>query len=193
MAGRAQMDLHDGQILNQQTDKPGTQFISFSTYSFDMGDFSAKGGKREPRLGELSISELLYPDPESDFYKKNAASFRSEIHQRFSTPFFSLVYALLAVVYLGRPRTTREGRTSLLFTCFVIGAVVFGLGIAGVNIVGKQLWALWILYGVPAGLALICLAMLRFDIPAPAFALPSLRIPLPFRFAGAKRAAGGAA
>jgi lipopolysaccharide export system permease protein len=190
-AGRAQMDLHNGQILNQQTDKSGTQFISFSTYSFDMGDFSAKGGKREARMGELSIAELLNPDLDSDFYKKNAASFRSEIHQRFSTPFFSLVYALLAVVYLGRPRTTREGRTSLLFTCFVIGAVVFGLGIAGVNIVGKQLWALWILYGVPAGLALSCLAMLWLDIPAPAFSLPSFR--LPFRLSGAKRAAAGAA
>jgi lipopolysaccharide export system permease protein len=189
--GRAQMDLQDGQILNQQADKPGSQFISFSTYSFDMGDFSAKGGKREPRMGELSIAELLNPDVNGDFYKRNAASFRSEIHQRFSTPFFSLVYALLAVVYLGRPRTTREGRTSLLFTCFVIGAVVFGLGIAGVNIVGKQLWALWILYGVPAGLALFCLAALWLDFPAPALSLPSFR--LPFRLPGAKRAAAGAA
>ena len=26
--GRAQMDLHDGQILSQQADKPGAQFIS---------------------------------------------------------------------------------------------------------------------------------------------------------------------
>ena len=81
---------------------------------------------------------------------------------------------------------------SLLFTCFLIGAVVFGLGIAGVNIVGRQaILGTWILYGVPGGLALICLAMLRFDIPAPAFSLPSFR--LPFRFSGAKGSAAGAA
>ena len=190
-AGRAQMDLFDGQILRQKDGKPNAQFIAFSTYSFDMGNFTAKAGAREPRLGELSLTELVTADPESDFYKRNAASFRSEIHQRLSTPFFSLVYALLAVVYLGRPRTTREGRTAFLFTCFLIGAVLFGLGIAGVNLVGKQLWALWIIYGVPAGLALICLLMLRFDIPAPAISLPSIR--LPFRFGRAKAAAGGAA
>ncbi len=191
--GRAQMDLHDGQILRQQDGKPGAQFIAFQTYSFDMGDFSAKGGKREPRLGELSMTELLNPDLESDFYKRNAPAFRSEIHQRLSTPLFSLVYALLAVAYLGRPRTTREGRVSLLFTAFLIGAAVFGLGITSINIVGKQLWALGMLYGVPAGLALICVLMLQLDIPAPAISLPSLKLPLPFRLGGTKRAAGGAA
>ncbi len=190
-AGRAQMDLFDGQILRQQDGKPNAQFIAFSTYSFDMGDFTARAGKREPRLGELSMTEILTMDPESDYYKKNAIHFRSEINQRLSPPLIPLVFALLAVLYLGRPRTTREGRTGFLFTCFLIGALVFGTGIAGINMVGKQLWALWIIYGVPGGLGLVCLLMLHFDIPAPAITLPSIK--LPFWSGGAKAVAGGAA
>jgi lipopolysaccharide export system permease protein len=180
--GRAQMDLHDGQILRQQADKPSAQFIAFDSYSFDMGDFSAKTGKREPRIGEIPLSELLFMSRDSDYYTKNASGIASEIHQRFSTPIYALLYAFLAVVYLGRPRTTREGRVSFLFTCFMIGAVVRGLGIGGINTLGKQFWpAISMIYGVPGGLLLLCILMLLFDIPAPAIALPSLRLPRLFR------------
>ncbi len=191
--GRAQMDLHDGQILRQEAGKPSAQFIAYDTYSFDMGDFSAKTGTREPRIGELPLSELLFMSRTGDYYMKNAPGIISEIHRRLSSPLYSLVYALLTVVYLGRPRTTREGRMSIMFTGFMIGALVFGLGIAGVTSVGKQAGALALIYGVPGGLALISMLMLHFDIPAPAISLPSLRIPLPFGLGGSKRAAGGAA
>ena len=187
------MDLHNGQILKQEAEKPSAQFIAFNTYSFDMGDFSAKTGNREPRIGELSLGELLFMKRDSDYYLRNASGIVSEIHRRLSKPLYSLAYALLAVVYLGRPKTTREGRMSILFTAFIIGAVVFGLGIVGENSVGKQPGALALIYGVPVGSALIFALMLHFDIPAPAISLPSLRIPLPFRLGGSKRAAGGAA
>ncbi len=189
--GRAQIDLHDGQILRQQADKPNVQFIHFQTYSFDMGDFTAKTGARDPRVQELSMEELLFPDRESKYYKANEAAIRSEIHQRLSTPFYSLVYALLAVLYLGRPRTTREGRASILFTAFLIGAVLRALGIAGVNIVGKKLWALSLIYGAPAGVAVICVLMLSLNIAAPSLSLPRLRLPLPIRLARARASFGG--
>ncbi|MGO9460385.1 MAG: LPS export ABC transporter permease LptF [Rhodomicrobium sp.] len=190
---RAQMDLYDGQILRQQEDKTTVQFINFKTYSFDMGDFSAKSGTRERKVQERDLSELLQPDKESAFYKANAAAIRSEIHQRLSTPVYSFVYAFLAVLYLGRPRTTREGRATILFTAFIIGAVLLALGIAGVNIVGKKLWALSLIYGAPGAVILLSILMLRFNIQAPAFAAPSLRIPLALRLARAGRPAGGAA
>ena len=176
-SGRAQMDLHEGQILRQQAEKDDVQFIVFKSYSFDMGDFSAKAGQRERRGDERDMAELLYPDKESKFYKANEAGLRSEIHQRLSTPIFSLVYAFLAVLYLGRPRTTREGRGSLLFTSFTIGALLFALGIAGVNMVGKKPWAVSLIYGAPTLMVLLFIIMLRLNIPAPAFAIPSLRLP----------------
>ncbi|MFZ0570795.1 MAG: LPS export ABC transporter permease LptF [Rhodomicrobium sp.] len=184
--GRSQMDLHDGQILRQEAGKRNVQFIHFETYSFDMGDFTAKTGKREPKVQDLSIGELLYPDRKSSYYIANATSIRSELHQRLSTPFYSLVYALLAVLYLGRPRTTREGRVNVLFSAFLIGAVLRALGIAGVNIVGKKLWAVSLIYGAPAGVAVLCLLMLIFNIDAPSFALPRLRLAFPFRLGRAK-------
>jgi len=189
--GRAQMDLYDGQILRKQEDKENVQFINFKTYSFDMGDFTAKAGRREPKVQELSTMALLDPDENSAFYQSNRAGIRSEIHQRFSTPLYSFVYAFLAVLYLGRPRTTREGRSTILFTAFAIGASLRVLGIAGVNIVGKKLWALSLIYGAPLALMLLFIAMLRYDIQAPTFAVPDLRFPLPFKLGRKKLATGG--
>ena len=180
--GRVQMDLRDGQILRQSLDKPNAQFIAFTTYSFDMGDFSAKAGARQPKIGEQTLMQLIYADKGSEFYRNNAEGIASEIHRRLSTPLYSLVYAFLAVVYLGRPRTTREGRTSLLFTSFMIGAIMLGVGIAGVNGVGKNFVAsLALIYGIPAGLTLLCAVMLQYGILAPALSLPSFRLPLLFR------------
>jgi lipopolysaccharide export system permease protein len=191
--GRAEMNLYDGQILRQQEEKPNVQFIVFKTYSFDMGDFSAKAGPREPKVQERGLEELLYPDRDSAYYKANAVGIRSEIHQRLSTPFYPFIYAVLAVLYLGRPRTTREGRASLLFTAFVIGAALRVLGIAGVNMVGKNLAGLALIYGAPAALGLLFTVMLRFNIAAPALSLPAVRLPWPRRRAPAVAPARGAA
>jgi lipopolysaccharide export system permease protein len=191
--GRAEMDLYDGQILRQQEEKSNVQFIVFKTYSFDMGDFSAKAGPREPKVQERSLEELLYPDRDSTYYKANTAGIRSEIHQRLSTPLYPFVYAFLAVLYLGRPRTTREGRASLLFTAFVLGAALRVAGIAGVNMVGKNLAGLALIYGAPAALAFLFIVMLRYNIPAPALAVPEVRLPWLRRRAPAAAAARGAA
>jgi lipopolysaccharide export system permease protein len=189
--GRAQMDLFDGQILRKAEDRENVQFIDFRTYSFDMGNFAAKNGRREPRPQELSLQELLFPDKSTQYYSANEGGMRSELHQRLSTPLFPFVYALLAVLYLGRPRTTREGRGSLLFTAFVAGALLRAAGIAGVNLVAKKTWALGILYGLPLTLLLLLALMLRFNIQAPALEIPKLS--LPRFFANGRKAAAGAA
>lgn len=189
---RAQMDLHDGQILRQTEGKPNVQFINFTTYSFDMGDFSQKTGPVDEKPQDRDLYNLIYPDTESDYYKVNRAAFRSEIHQRFSTPLYSLAFTFLALVYLGRPRTTREGRASILFTAFTIGAAMRVVGIAGVNIVGKQLWALSLIYGLPLIFVLIGLVMLGFNIEAPALAIPRLRLPWASRARGGGPSPGGA-
>jgi lipopolysaccharide export system permease protein len=175
--GRAQMDLYDGQILRKPEDRETVQFIDFRTYSFDLGDFGAKNGRREPRPQELTLEELLFPDRESAFYQANEGGMRSELHQRLSTPLFPFVYALLAVLYLGTPRTTREGRGSLLFTAFTAGALLRAAGIAGVNIVGKKMWALGLLYGLPGFLIVLFSFMLQLNLSPPALGIPKMSLP----------------
>jgi lipopolysaccharide export system permease protein len=176
---RSTMELQDGQIIRQEAGKQEAQIVVFKSYAFDIGDFSAKGSLRESKPRERDIRELLFPPPGDPYFENNKASIRSEIHERFSGALYALVFAVLAVVYLGRPRTTREGRGGILFTAFTIGAAIRVTGIAGVNMVGKNLGAAGLIYGVPAAALVLGLIMLRFNIGAPVIGLPSLRLPLP--------------
>ena len=61
----------------------------------------------------------------------------------------------------------------------MIGAAIRLVGIAGINMVGKNLGALALIYGVPVVMGVLGLLMLRFNINAPAIAMPRLRLPWP--------------
>ena len=187
--GRSVMTLHNGQIIRKPVDKAEARIVVFESYLFDLQDLSPKEGPRELKPRERPIGDLLFPDKTNAFYKDNKARFISEIHDRLSTPLYPFLFVLLAVVYLGRPKTTREGRTNILFTAFIIGAIIRILGIAGVNIVGKQPWALSLLYGLPLAGTLMAIMMLKFSIGAPALSFPSLRLPWPLKSTGSRHAA----
>ena len=187
--GRSVMTLHNGQIIRKPVEKAEARIVVFESYLFDLQDLSPKEGPRELKPRERPIGDLLFPDKTNAFYKDNKARFISEIHDRLSTPLYPFLFVLLAVVYLGRPKTTREGRTNILFTAFIIGAIIRILGIAGVNIVGKQPWALSLLYGLPLAGTLIAIMMLKFSIGAPALSFPSLRLPWPLKSTGSRQAA----
>ena len=176
---RSSMELYEGQILRQEAGKQDVQIIAFKTYAFDIGDMAPKEGPRDLNPRERDIGDLLYPDESTKYYQDNKPRFRSEIHERFSAAVYAIAFAILATVYLGRPRTTREGRGGIMFTAFAIGALIRLVGIAGINMVGKNPDALWLIYGVPAVASALGLLMLRFNIAAPAISMPRLRLPWP--------------
>jgi len=179
---RSSMELYDGQILRQEAGKQDVQIIAFKTYAFDIGDMAPKHGPGDLSPRERDIGDLLYPNESSKYYQDNKARFRTEIHERFSAAVYAIVFAILATVYLGRPRTTREGRAGILFTAFTIGTAIRLVGIAGINMVGKNPGAVLLIYGVPAAVSALGLLMLGFNINAPAISLPRLRLPWPLSF-----------
>src|SRR5271166_1645790 len=115
---RSSMELYDGQILRQEAGKQDVQIIAFKTYAFDIGDMSPRHGPGDLSTRERDIGDLLYPDESSKYYQDNKPRFRTEIHERLSGTVYSIMFAILATVYLGRPRTTREGRAGIMFTAF---------------------------------------------------------------------------
>ncbi len=175
--GRAAMELADGQIIRQsQEQAKDAQIVVFQTYTFDIGDFTQKTGPREVKPRERDIGDLLSPR-DVEYYKANRPRFRSEIHDRFSAVLFAPLFALIALIYLGRPRTTREGRASILFTAFLAGAMFRIVGIAAISMAGKKGWAVGLVYGAPALGIMAGFMMLQFGIQPPALSLPNLKLP----------------
>jgi hypothetical protein len=69
----------------------------------------------------------------------------------------------------------------MLFSAFAIGAAVRIFGMAGINIVAKKLWGLFLVYGLTITGSLICIAMLVLNIQPASFALPKIGMPSLFR------------
>jgi lipopolysaccharide export system permease protein len=172
---RAVIVLREGQIHRRPRDSGDVQMIVFDSYLFDLSDFAPREGPREPRPREQNITELLLPDTSSAYYRKNRAKIRTELHERISAGIYPLLFVMIALVHLGRPRTTREGRASALFGAFAVAAACRIIGIAGTNLVGKHDWALGLVYGVPITGIMICFIMLRFNLHPPSISFPDLR------------------
>jgi lipopolysaccharide export system permease protein len=172
---RAMIVLRDGQIHRRSTGSGDVQIIVFDSYLFDLTDFAPQDGPRTLRPRELDMYDLLFPDTQSDYYKKNQVKILTERHERLSAPLYPLLFTMIALVHLGRPRTTRQGRAADLFGAFAVAAACRVVGIAGTNLAGKHLWALSLVYGVPLAGIIICFIMLRFNLHPPSITLPDLR------------------
>jgi lipopolysaccharide export system permease protein len=139
------------------TPDKGAQIVAFDQYMLNISDLSprAAGGGKELRPRELSLGELLYPDPKLLKGKGREGQLRTELHDRLSTPFYPLVGVILAIAVLGHARTTRESRwRQILLVCgLAVGVRVAGL-MAG-NLVTLNSAAVPLVYALPLGAIII--------------------------------------
>jgi lipopolysaccharide export system permease protein len=79
-------------------------------------------------IRERYLWQLLWPDPNDQFYVEQPGQFRAELHDRLMAPFYPLAFAVIAFAYLGAPRTTRQSRTMSM-----LGAIG---GVAALRLIG---------------------------------------------------------
>jgi lipopolysaccharide export system permease protein len=70
----------------------------------------------------------MYPSPDDPVYKSMSGQFFAELHDRFMSPIYPFVFAILTFAFLGTPRTTRQSRG------FAIGCAVFA--VFGLRMIG---------------------------------------------------------
>ncbi|MFY9695372.1 MAG: LptF/LptG family permease, partial [Xanthobacteraceae bacterium] len=70
---------------------------------------------------EKYLWELLWPRADDTLYASQPDQYRSEMHDRLTTPLYPFAFVILAFAFLGPPQTTRQSRTLALLG--MIGAV----------------------------------------------------------------------
>ncbi len=173
--------MRDGQIhrrIDEEGDKSRDVSIGeFKEYIFDISQFGPKSGVSALKPRQRYLPELLHPAADDKLYKAIPGKFRSEIHDRFSNPLYPLVFALIALNFLGHPRTIRESRWKSILLAFGIAVAIRAGGLAATNLLALQAWAVVLVYGIPIGAILV--AALAAHVRMAPYARLGLNLNLP--------------
>ena len=154
----AYLVMFDGHVHRFETKSPdqGVQIVAFDQYLLNISDLNPKdNGSKELRPRERYLGELLNPDPKLLKAKGAVGQIRTELHDRFSTPFYPLLFALLAVAILGHARTTRESRWAQIL---IAAGIAVGLRVSGLtasNLVTLSAGATPLVYLIPIAAILV--------------------------------------
>ena len=154
----AYLVMFDGHVHRYETKSPdqGVQIVAFDQYILNISDLNPKDtGSKELRPRERYLGELLNPDPKLLKAKGAVGQLRTELHDRFSTPFYPLLFAFLAVAILGHARTTRESRWAQIL---IAAGIAVGLRVSGLtasNLVTLSAGATPLVYVIPIAAILV--------------------------------------
>ncbi|MBA3446895.1 MAG: LPS export ABC transporter permease LptF [Pseudaminobacter sp.] len=158
--GKNLLVMNDG-VVHRKTPEGDVSIIRFTSYAFDLSEFSASASKFYMFPKDRTISYLLNPDPNDTVYQGQPQSFRAELHRRFTEWLYPLVFALIALAVAGEARSHREGRIHPLVTSITIALFVRWLGFFVTSQAQTAAVFTPFVYGVPAGASLVAIWFIR--------------------------------
>jgi lipopolysaccharide export system permease protein len=152
--GGAFLVLRDGDLIREDSRGEGA-VVSFETYALDLSQFDPANVTPIYQAMERSTLFLLDPPQDDSYSETFPLRVRAEIHDRTTAPLYALVFALIALGFLGRPRSNRQDRTLAIVTVLLLCLVFRSGGLAAMTIARKTNEGVAFVYLVPlAGLAL---------------------------------------
>jgi lipopolysaccharide export system permease protein len=155
----AYLVMFDGHVQRYEpkSASKGAQIVAFDQYMLNISDLTPKTNddSRELRPRERYLGELTNPDPKYLKIKGADGQIRTEIHDRFSTPFYPLLFAVLAVAVLGHARTTRESRWAQILVVFGVAIALRVSGLTASNLVTMSPSATPLVYLIPLGAIIV--------------------------------------
>lgn len=156
--GSVYLKMTNGHIHRKLAGKDDVQIVKFDQYVFDLTDFGkAKGGKALYKPRARYLPGLLNPPASEINRPKILGRIRAEIHNRFSSALYPLLFAFISVAALGVARSTRQNSSKLLVIGFCVGMGARMLGLASINLLKVNPNAVWLVYGIPIGGVLLCI------------------------------------
>jgi lipopolysaccharide export system permease protein len=168
---RTLLVMSNGTIQRRIRKDGSLSIVRFDAYAFDLSNLMPEESAPVYRPSERTIFELLSLDAADAYVQQNRGRFRAELHDRLSQPLYPVAFALLVFLFLGEPRTSRQGRSMAILGAIVAVVAVRLLGFgAGTLAVRYPIAAIGV-YGVPlvaiAGCLSILLSDRRVALPGP--------------------------
>jgi lipopolysaccharide export system permease protein len=158
--GSAFLVLQDGDLIREDRADGDTSIVAFETYALDLSRLAVPAGTLVFEAQERSTLYLLSPQPD-DPMSGNPVRIRGEIHDRLAAPLYVPAFALLALAFLGRPRTSRQSRNLAIAMVVVLCVGFRAAGFAATALSRSQAAAIPFLYIVPVGAILLGIVAAR--------------------------------
>jgi lipopolysaccharide export system permease protein len=178
---RDYLDLEHGNVQRQASDAHDASIIVFERYAIDLAQFGSSDEAAPLKPRERTTAELLTLNRSDDYVQRNYGRFRAELHDRWTSPLYALVGAMIGFAALGEARTTRQGRGQATGVAVLIFCILRLIGIAISTVVVRTAAAVPLGYGVPIAVSIACL----FVILGPPSLSGFFRLPRPRRRAEA--------
>jgi len=150
----------------QEISKSGGQFSSlqFERYSVDFGIMGGKAIK-PASAREKTLWQLLNADTDKTLSDKDVRKYIVEGHRRLITPWYNLVFALLACTGLLIGNFNRRGQGKIVFVSVTAMILVQGGDLIITNLAGRSLYFLPLLYANCLFPLAVCVYLLLFYNP----------------------------
>lgn len=153
--------MQNGNIVRREKLQNSSSIIEFESYAFDLSQFRERTAKAGYRSKERSTTELLddlfNPDAEE---KDRSRELSAELHSRFVAPLYAFCFAMVAMLFMASPQTTRTGQGVAILSATTVAISIRGLGFAAESLAENSAVGILTLYAIPIGTTIICLILL---------------------------------
>ncbi|MEM1286785.1 MAG: LPS export ABC transporter permease LptF [Pseudomonadota bacterium] len=176
--------VEDGVIQRRTQSESGRiskASLYFDTYAIDLSFADSSGAVGFFKPSERSTAYLLNPEADDPFFVQRPGRFAAELHNRMALPLFPFAFAMIVVVALGTPHSTRAGRGQRVFAAAVAAGAVMGaqFGTASLIATAPVTWPL--LYALPIMVFVAGLVLLVRGAPTLGSWRPNLPFKMPLR------------
>jgi lipopolysaccharide export system permease protein len=169
--GKTLLVMTDGTIQRRTIRNGGLQIVRFDAYAFDLTNLTPEDEAPVYRPSERPTEALLFPDLADTYVRDNLGRIRAEVHDRLTQPLYPIAFALVVFLFLGEPRTTRQGRALGILGAIAAVTALRLAGFGAATLAIRFPAAVGIMYAVPlvaigASLTVI-LSDMRLFLPVP--------------------------
>ncbi len=123
--------MTDGEIHRKTVRDGQVSIIRFSSYAFDLSEFSAAGSGLSLLPKDQTTSYLWSPDPNDVIFQKSPLLYSTELHRRLSEWLYPLAFAMIAIGACGMARSHRQTAVVTMLNAVAAAFILRWLGIFG--------------------------------------------------------------
>ncbi|WP_306257260.1 LPS export ABC transporter permease LptF [Pararhizobium sp. IMCC21322] len=153
--------MQNGNIVRREKAENSSSIIEFESYAFDLSQFrerTTNAGYRTKERGTMELlGDLLSPDAEENSKRSELGA---ELHSRFVAPLYAFSFAMVAMLFMASPQTTRSGQGIAILSATAVAVAIRGVGFAAESLAESSAVGVVPLYAIPIGATIICLILL---------------------------------